>query len=1336
MNHTKLLLLLGFLLLQMQWSQAQTDYRMRLDRAGADGSREVIELANGHILVAGITTNGVNDSSGQDAFLMEVNPANQAIIWSQAYDVTPTDILASVIQASNGDIIAAGSVTEEDSLPSKWFLHVNPQGQVLHSTTFGRSALTSITQIVESVNTNNGQATYIITGPTNNFSDVYAARVRADGSLVWQNDYTNVNSWTYSAVETTDGTIYLVGNANTELELYVLTLDADGTINRADEYSNDLNVVGGIRRAFLVDDQTLAVVGVSRVIARGNADTRAFFMEFDLTTMEATTTRYFNTPTGEFYDGLDFTPTYDNGVHNGYVFLLRQADGTDNTRFVRTDVTGQVQNYYSINSTNQIGKVQALSDEEHFIHLTDNDGQININHLPLDGSSTCMDTFPLTTVDTVTTRANNNTTVVNLPLIIDSLIPYTDTLVWIQKSGCCSDGVLASCCQVTANSTDYVHLDPDNPDGRLADLGIARFMNTRLYIMGNEDYNRMPARLHFAEDVILFVRTPNNALAPTTMDITNTDLVFGNNSGIIVEAGSKLIGHNAVLRPCSDIETWNGIKVEGATGNLTTDITLKECTFINAHYGLAMTGNIEGTLSENLFYNCQYGIAASTANYEVAVTNNTFKIDDQVLGLTYYSTRNPSPAPWYGASDLTTMTNRFSLAHVGVAYYGTGTTASNNLIAQNQFINALSLGQANSPRFNGIVFSDVGTVDIADNRFLNNDMGVVTNYSQNIVIENNFFEVTRHSIADERFYQVVNFGMDNNGADGDRISTLIKGNTFRNTADVQQLSLVDGTTLDNNSYLREGSGAIYNFGGAKMVGSNPSSAVKIIDNDIKGFQIGIYTERGFVDQITNNKIEADVYGIYAHGTSGLIGCNEINMDLEANVIADGGVVGIRVSPDTGTVQLPTHVFGNCVLNTDRAVYLSLLAGRSPSQYTGMGHAHVQNNYLYNYTEAGLFLHNYSNTTAQAELIRRNAFISNQENGVSSNTATALGAGVFDIVTANAGTTNNALTLGANYYGADNLASFLAYDANASNSTAHTTITIGATDAKPFTACGNLDADITTLTTEEQDWLTRCNDENFIGNNPISQRTATTGITLAADYQTALTLLGEEDNDQAIATVISHMSLLTEELEVQQLYNSAQQLTFNHNQQQWLNAAYYSRLGNWTAAAQALNSIVATPAEEEQLTVAKANVAIAQQGALQDATLINDLKAIAQKLGTYKHEARALLNQYTHDTYSFDYNPVQVYTKIAKTARPLQQANNSSMQLVPNPASTVVQVQLMNNSTNWTTAELYDLHGRLIQSQQVNAYQLQFDVSSLAPSVYFITLKGENGAQATEKFVKQ
>ncbi len=280
----------------------------------------------------------------------------------------------------------------------------------------------------------------------------------------------------------------------------------------------------------------------------------------------------------------------------------------------------------------------------------------------------------------------------------------------------------------------------------------------------------------------------------------------------------------------------------------------------------------------------------------------------------------------------------------------------------------------------------------------------------------------------------------------------------------------------------------------------------------------------------------------------------------------------------------------------------------------------------------------------------------------------------------------------------------------------------------------MDVGSITLTAEEQDWMFRCNDENFTGIS-ILQRTAT-GMTLAASYQDVLTKMGEEDTDQAAVLAMECMPRLADTSEVQRLYHSTQQLVLTADQRQWLDAAYYSRLQNWTAAAQALNNINVTADNAAKLTLAKATIITAQQSTLNDATLLADLKVLAEQYGNYRHEARELLNDYTAATYTFSYNPVNVYQKAAKTTSPLQQTTNSNFRVLPNPATDNVRVQFTDNANNWTTAELYDLHGRLIKSQTVNAYTLQFDVSELAPSVYFITLKADNGEQVTEKFVKQ
>ncbi len=417
-----------------------------------------------------------------------------------------------------------------------------------------------------------------------------------------------------------------------------------------------------------------------------------------------------------------------------------------------------------------------------------------------------------------------------------------------------------------------------------------------------------------------------------------------------------------------------------------------------------------------MFHNCRYGIAAAAANYNVAITNNTFKIDDNTIGLSY-AAKLPNNKSWFSHTNVPAMTSRYTLEHVGIGFFSGVKEESYSLISQNSFVNGLSLQLDSNPRFNGVVLSGAAEVDVSDNRFTNNDMGVVTHYSRGTSIENNFFEVTRRSAVDENFYQVVSYGPDNSSPNPD-VTVLIKGNVFRNSSDVQRLSPV--MPLEGNTYLTEGSGAIYSFGGV-------GGAVKIIENDISGFQIGIYTERGKNDLITKNTISADVYGIYALRADGLYGCNEITMDLESNVVGEAGVVGIRVMPETGTVFTQTFVFGNCVKNTDRAVFLGHLpAATNPSYYT-IGQVRVQNNYLFNYTEAGLFVNNYISNGTQGRFIRRNAFISNQPNGVGS-----LGTGAFDVVTANSGGSATQLSMDDNYYGVDGIANTLAYSTDAND----------------------------------------------------------------------------------------------------------------------------------------------------------------------------------------------------------------------------------------------------------------------------------------------------------------
>lgn len=1475
MNYTKLLFVVAIILLQWQGLRAQTDYRMSLNRSGTDAATETIQLSNGNVLVAGNTQNGVTPTSGQDGFLMEINPTTQEIIWSQAYHVGATDNIQAVIEASNGDIIAGGDVLSSGTITDKWFLRVNSQGQLLNSSTFGRDNRTSITDIVESVNGDNGQPTFIITGPTTNFNDVYAARIRQDGNVVWLREYRNIDSWTYSATEASDGTIYLSGSANAELEICFLSLDAAGGIIHSDTYDNDLNEVGGVRRMLLIDDQTVVVVGGSRTQGRTIRDARPFFMVINPITRVVTVSRYYMTTAGTYHDVLDVTPTYSNGVHDGYLLLFRHDETTNETRYAKVDLAGEMLSYVNFPSTEQIGKIQALADQTTAIHISGRNGVVNINRFPITNLSSCMDTAPLSYTDTTTTRDTIPATVAVLATTTNFPTTTEKAIDWAKNSQCCISGDLVaccpdtlltlstdtsiclgetvaltagtttasanityewstgattatlnvspmatttytvvvtdtvlgctdsaqvvvtvwndlagasltavadtcsntlidlvafpsnaanydwstglsnnaniqtvlvafgnnnygvnitdangctenvttvvegvSCCQVTASSTDYVQLDPDNPDTRLAQYGIVRYSNSRSYIMSNESYNRMPERMRFADNVLLYVRTAANAATPTVMDITNADLVFNHNSGIVVEARSKIIANNAVLRPCDDRGTWNGVVVKGRTGSpintvspyLESNISFKECTFVNAAFGLSINGFVKGSVNSNLFQNCNYGTVFSNTFIDVSLTNNTYSIDDNALGLTYGS----GTISLFGGAYFSTIGARYSIDHLGIGFYGNGndrTSQADAIVSHNTFVNAMTLRAPNNPHFNGILMSAVNGINVSDNRFTNNDAGAILHYSQDVSLENNHFEVTRLSSVDESLYQIVIMGPPNSSPGSTR--AIIKGNTIVNSADVEDLTVTSYLNPNTNvPYLIQGTGGIYNFG---------NNLAKIIDNDIRGFEVGIYIEHSIATHVTKNKIEAHVYGIYTKNSSGFIACNEIDMDLDAGVAnsANVGVVGIY-NFEEGLYDYTTRIFGNCVRNTDRAIFVdNARTGNLATSPIYTGNNQVQNNYLFNYTEAGLFVNDMIG--AAPDNIRRNAFISNHPTG----------SGSFDIITEYESVLGNLeLNIAGNYYGTD-AANFLttsiggAYDIDI-------VFDPNADALIPFTACGNMDAGAVAVAAIEADWLTLCSNENAMHPTAIAQRTAQ-GTQLVGNYHTVLTDLSTKKDPILRTVVLSSLQNLTNLADVQAVYQVAQNLDLSVTTQQWVEASYQERNGDFAAALQAISTL-----ETPEASIKKAQLTIASTGALNNVALQADLEDIATTYSSLRHEAREILHGLGQTQYTFGYNPISLYEKTAPRATTTDLiAKGSSMMLFPNPTNDVIKVQLQGDkAADWTTAELYDLHGRLIKSQLVRANQLRFDVSELAPSVYFITLKADNGAQTTEKFVKQ
>ena len=104
---------------------------------------------------------------------------------------------------------------------------------------------------------------------------------------------------------------------------------------------------------------------------------------------------------------------------------------------------------------------------------------------------------------------------------------------------------------------------------------------------------------------------------------------------------------------------------------------------------------------------------------------------------------------------------------------------------------------------------------------------------------------------------------------------------------------------------------------------------------------------------------------------------------------------------------------------------------------------------------------------------------------------------------------------------------------------------------------------------------------------------------------------------------------------------------------------------------------------------------------------------------------------------FDYN-YPITTNEAKTLFEALSVVNPILEnlitIYPNPVKDIVNITIKNNSTI-KTIELYDIQGRLLQTQLVNNISSELNLSSRANGIYFIKINTDKGSKV-EKLVKK
>jgi hypothetical protein len=163
----KFLFMPGFLILSMPTTfdlskqcSPQINWQMCIGGTGEENILSMIKLKDGNFLYCGFTDSHDGDfdakDGGSDAFLMKTD-GGRNIIWKNVYGGNHDEVFYSVIETTNGDILAIGTsgsndkrVTNHHGTPGTddiWLVKTNNNGNLIKDRCFGGSSSESTVEL-------------------------------------------------------------------------------------------------------------------------------------------------------------------------------------------------------------------------------------------------------------------------------------------------------------------------------------------------------------------------------------------------------------------------------------------------------------------------------------------------------------------------------------------------------------------------------------------------------------------------------------------------------------------------------------------------------------------------------------------------------------------------------------------------------------------------------------------------------------------------------------------------------------------------------------------------------------------------------------------------------------------------------------------------------------------------------------------------------------------------------------------------------------------------------------------------------------------------------------
>ncbi|MBS3914894.1 MAG: PKD domain-containing protein [Bacteroidetes bacterium] len=700
------------------------------------------------------------------------------------------------------------------------------------------------------------------------------------------------------------------------------------------------------------------------------------------------------------------------------------------------------------------------------------------------------------------------------------------------------------------------------------------------------------------------------------LDMTTIDVVFDRDGEIIFEDSSVIRANNSVFRPCDMHDVWVGFTFKDSSSGF-----IHSNTYKNAKHAIDVnTKGPEGVkITDNVFTDCHIGVRINRGSriYNQGITNNSFVISDY---------------------DFTINTLYPNYDYFGIKLES---VRMDEIVSQNQFRNSDRTQQNN--KFYGIYMLR-SLANLSENKFTNmyRSFDVVSNIGL-VNIENNEIEKDFQG----KFPSDVQIRLTNC-----TLPTLIYANELRNS---------------DNKWAR--TTGIY---------ADVMNGMNIRDNNIKGFDIGIWTRRTTNSVVNENDIDLS-------GDIGILDTASKNIDINCNIVRMKDCVvkfpntcnAIGIYMQQGDSM--NDIYTNCVFDTRRAIMVQRMTGTATIP-------RIVNNYLYNYQYAGVASINHFGDIGGVGRDGRNTFTSNNAGG-----------GAFDI-TAVGGIVNQRCNFG------------IIQTAGTVNSNPCPGLTMYNSSA----ACGHQIVNPKYYKLNQWDIC-----DQYFGKSAIIIIEHDGGHDWGVDKGKIATIQLATLQKQEVMLVAMVLSEEKDknnfDLWMNRIRNEKLLTSFEIH---WLECQWNYDNASTNVAIQKLSSFAVANEEEQQQKDIWMTIWNAEISDRIDAAAFANMALIDNSNTSQSSLARDVMQSANGDKdHKFAVPFVEPEPEIAGNL------NDAFIHLIPNPASEKVNVEFRIKGSGEAQVNLYDAVGNKIdrQAMQLTQGRYQFDLRNLSPGLYLVSV---------------